>query len=688
MNKVITIRLGHYVLTIDEDAANKVGFYTEALRKKYANDSSAAEIVSDIEERIGELLERKQKENQRNFNTLQDVEEVIAQMGPLETGQGADSGFHSDQQRRLFRDPENRIIGGVCGGIGAYFDMDPVILRVILVLLMFLFGFGIPLYIVLWVVMPEARTTAEKLMMRGQKPTLQNIEDNIKSEFQDVKKRFRYSQNQDRFTSFFGSLFRYFALAIAWVASTAFSIIAGILLLSLVCVLIAVFTDSIYFHNQNTVINGQEGLNVLLSAGGNPLYLKIGIIVLILLLISVAALNVFTGKEYRNRTRIPRRYITWASVVVFLILFVFTFQGFRSISQENEKISYSEIIPVTGDTLILDATIINTDKPGFYTLNSFVDVVASDNQNYRIEQRNIAFGYNRISSSMRLENAPKAFRTEGNSITLDQGKQIRSLQENGLGWIKYTLYVPKGKSVKTGSNFHFPENNYTPLFNKNMTLTMDSTGNTISSGSGAEQIPLGTYVKNLTVHGNINIQIIRSTSNRLELVSGPITGHRDWIDLDDESVIIGKDIPFYQENPSFVRLYVKNLNRLETNGISKARFKNWEAQDLEIESNGASSVEGSINADNLRLDLEGASKMRISGNCDHMDLETSGATEFSGESMAANRARVSCSGSSHISIFVKDELEGEASGASSIELKGHPRESNVETSGAAGFKRI
>jgi phage shock protein PspC (stress-responsive transcriptional regulator) len=687
MNKVITIRLGHYVLTIDEDAAAMVGRYTETLHRRYAGDDSAAEIVSDIEERIGELLDRKQKENNRNFTNLQDVNEVIEQMGPLE-GNANESAFHGEAQRRLFRDPDNKILAGVWGGIGAYFDVDPVILRVIWALSVFVFGFGIPLYIILWVVMPEARTTAEKLMMRGQKPTLQNIEDNIKSEFNDVKKRFRYSQSQDRFTSFVGTLVQYVGKAIVFIGRAIASFVAAVLLMVLIGILIGVFTNSVYFHDYNVVLNGQEGLNVLLGAGGNPLYIKVALVSLVLLLIAVTGLNIFTTRKNRERTRMPKRYLAWGSTVALLILFVFVFDAVRSISHRTERTVYNEEIAVTGDTLLLDASIINTEVHGLYTLNTFNDILPSDDGKFRIEQRNIGYGHNRISSSVRLENSPKLYQIDGNKLTLNQGTRLHSLEQSGIGWVRYTLYVPKGKSVKTGAHFHFPENNYTSLSARNSVVTMDTAGNLLSSGINGVQIPLDDHISHLKLSGKLDVQIIQSPSNRIELVSGPILSHRNWVDAEGSYVEIEQTNTMIHEKPSFIRIYLKDMAKLEAESMAKVHFREWETQYMQIECSGASMVEGIMRTDNLELEIDGGGKVSFKGRSDGLHLNASGAGEYNCPDFLVNRANVRCSGASNITIWAKDEIEADASGGSSITLKGHPKESNVETSGASSFKKI
>lgn len=131
--------------------------------------------------------------------TLADVENAIRIMGDPhviggekgknEPGRSRDE--RTNRRRRLYRDPDNRVFGGVCGGLGAFLDIDPVILRVILVVLFFVFGFGLLVYLIMWIVVPEARTTAQKLEMRGDTVNASNIGNFFREEFDSVRKSFR-----------------------------------------------------------------------------------------------------------------------------------------------------------------------------------------------------------------------------------------------------------------------------------------------------------------------------------------------------------------------------------------------------------------------------------------------------------------------------------------------------------------
>ena len=159
---------------------------------------------SDIEARIAEIFNEKTAEDQKVV-TLEWVNEVIETMGTPEDfveEQGDEEPIYAEtkRKRRLYRDPDHRVLGGVCGGLGAYFNMDPVILRIIFVVLVFVTtGAAMLAYIILWIAVPKAKTTAQRLEMRGQEATVKNIEKSIKEEVNEVKESYKKFRQSDTY---------------------------------------------------------------------------------------------------------------------------------------------------------------------------------------------------------------------------------------------------------------------------------------------------------------------------------------------------------------------------------------------------------------------------------------------------------------------------------------------------------
>jgi phage shock protein PspC (stress-responsive transcriptional regulator) len=194
MKKTFSVNLGNRVYNIDEDAYLMLNSYLERIEGHFSDLKEREDIINDIELRISELFNERLGVN-KQVVTITDVNEVIRIMGdPHEIGGSEEEPRTSWERRsgtkRIYRDPDDRMIGGVCGGLAGYTNIDPVIIRLIFVVLLFM-GIGALGYIILWIVVPEARTTAQKLEMRGDSVNTSNIGSFFRDEFESVRKSFR-----------------------------------------------------------------------------------------------------------------------------------------------------------------------------------------------------------------------------------------------------------------------------------------------------------------------------------------------------------------------------------------------------------------------------------------------------------------------------------------------------------------
>ena len=197
MNKTVNINLAGTFFHIDEDAYQKLQRYLEAIKRSFTDSQGRNEIIADIEIRIAELFNER-VENDKQVVSVKEVEEVIAIMGQPEDYMVDEEIFEDEPKRtytssrpnstrKLYRDTESAYIGGVSSGLSHYFDVDPLWIRIAWVILFFGFGTGILVYILLWILMPAAETTSEKLAMSGKPVNITNIEEKVKEGFSNVK---------------------------------------------------------------------------------------------------------------------------------------------------------------------------------------------------------------------------------------------------------------------------------------------------------------------------------------------------------------------------------------------------------------------------------------------------------------------------------------------------------------------
>jgi len=197
MNKTVTINLASILFHIDEEAFNKLKEYLDAIKESLASEEGKEEITADIEARIAEIFNEK-KQFEQQVISIAEVDDVIEIMGQPEdysvddepNGDTESKQKGTSQIKKLFRDPLDSYVGGVSAGLGHYFGLDPIWMRIIWVLLVLgSSGAFIFVYLGFWFFVPKANSTADQLAMKGQPITISTIEQKVKEEFQkaDIK---------------------------------------------------------------------------------------------------------------------------------------------------------------------------------------------------------------------------------------------------------------------------------------------------------------------------------------------------------------------------------------------------------------------------------------------------------------------------------------------------------------------
>ena len=201
MNKTVQINLGGHPFTVDDSAYRRLDLYLHELREYFKESDNSDEIMHDIESRLAELLNERVKA--RKIVTLQDIADTIRVMGrpgefddePVTNQTNETGGSHTRPSgswdiktgKRLFRDPNDKVLGGVCSGLSAYFGIqDSIWMRIGFVVVTLTIGFGVLIYILLWALVPEARTAADRLAMRGEAANVNNIASMIERGLDDI----------------------------------------------------------------------------------------------------------------------------------------------------------------------------------------------------------------------------------------------------------------------------------------------------------------------------------------------------------------------------------------------------------------------------------------------------------------------------------------------------------------------
>lgn len=259
MKKTFTVNLNGIVFHIDEDAYQLLENYLSNLRIHFSREEGSDEIMSDFEARISELLNERIR---LGFSviTIEHVEEVIQRMGkPEELFAGEEKNAGSEFsaatettsgaadrkfRKRLMRDPDDKMLGGVASGLAAYFGIDTTLLRLVMILLLIV-SMTVPvtiIYIVLWLVLPLARTATDRLVMRGEPVNLENIgrtvtdgfekaSDDMRAYIRTNEPRTQFQKIADFIVSFFAAVFKVGAVLLGILLIPVFIFVLFILLI-------------------------------------------------------------------------------------------------------------------------------------------------------------------------------------------------------------------------------------------------------------------------------------------------------------------------------------------------------------------------------------------------------------------------------------------------------------------------
>jgi phage shock protein PspC (stress-responsive transcriptional regulator) len=320
MKKAIKINISGVVFHIDDDAYEKLKSYLQSVELYFITKEGGKEIVDDIEARIAELFQSRTTSRDQVI-TIKHVNEIIEIMGDpsvfVEEAEDAEDKADSNEtkritvrgSKRLYRDPDNSVLGGVCGGLGAYFGIDPVVIRILFVVLL-VAGYGTwgIVYIILWIAVPKAVTISQRLEMRGERITVANIEKTVKEEYKGVKSRFKNIEKSEGYkqaTSAVEEIFQVLGRIIVVLAKIV-AILIGVVLVFAGFVLLMAFLGVFVFNFTPGFINtGIFPVSHFLSAIADPTSLTIMLVAMFFAIIIPLIAVIYGGIKlvFQLRTR-------------------------------------------------------------------------------------------------------------------------------------------------------------------------------------------------------------------------------------------------------------------------------------------------------------------------------------------------------------------------------------------------
>ena len=478
MNKTVNINLGGMFFHIDEDAYQKLTRYFEAIKRSLSNSSGQDEIIKDIEMRVSELLTEKQKTD-KHVVGLKDVDEVIAVMGQPEDYKIDDEEngetipkYNSSNTKKLYRDTENGMIGGVLAGLGHYFGIDKVWLRIFLLILVFAWFTGLLAYIILWIVMPEAKTTAEKLEMTGEPVTISNIEKKVREEFENVSDKIKnanYDEMGNRIKTGAekaGSSFGNFIIAIFRVFSKILGvilIITGLTILFFLLVGIFTLGTNVFIEFPWTTFVETGNLTEYPTwSFGLIMFFAVGIPFFFLSLLGFKLLSP-NLKSIGNIAKYTLLAIWLISVAMAIAIGIkqataYSVDG-RVVQKENIDLKPTDTLLIKfkhndyfakniDDRNAFKITLDSTGNDVIYSNNVSFRIAQADDKSAYIQIEKEAKGTTLFEAKKRAEKIKYGYKITGNQLILDNYLLTELKEKFRDQEIEITLFLPKGTLLK------------------------------------------------------------------------------------------------------------------------------------------------------------------------------------------------------------------------------------------------
>ena len=484
MKKTVNINLGGMFFHIDEDAYQKLTRYFDAIKRSLSNSSGHDEIIKDIEMRVSELLNEKQKSD-KHVVGLKDVDEVIAVMGQPEDyiiedelkGSQPYSDNANRRSKKLYRDKEKGMIGGVAAGLGHYFGIDSVWIRIVLILLVFAgFGTGILAYIILWIVTPEAITTSEKLEMTGEPVNISNIEKKVREEFESVSGKIKnvdydkYGNQIKTSASKIGNSFGDFIMTVFKVFAKFLGVILIITgIATLISLLIAVFTlGSSNFIDVpwQSFIEAGNFTDYPIWSFGLLMFFAVGIPFFFLTLLGFKLLSP-TMKSIGN---IAKYTLLALWIIAIAILISIGIKQASEVAFEGKTVQKETINLMPTDTLYVKFryndyyTKSINDRENFkfvqdsanaqliYSNNVRFQILHTDEKLPFIQIEKMARGKSFQDAKLRAEKIKYAIKIEGNHLILDNYLLTEVSNKFRDQEVEIFLYLPEGTLLKPDSS--------------------------------------------------------------------------------------------------------------------------------------------------------------------------------------------------------------------------------------------
>ncbi len=725
MFKTFTINLAGQIFHINEDAFEILSNYLRSLKNIYQKEEGGDEIMADIEARISEIFLADNKNDVKKIIEKEQVLNIIQMLGSPEqhTDEEAESDTNVNyaQQkatRKMFRDTSQQKVAGVCSGLSQYLGInDPIWLRLLFVISVIAgFGSGILIYIVLWILLPEATTASEKLQMKGEPINLENIERTIKDGINNVSNSFNDMNGKEtiqRTTKGIGDVLITIFKVLLKIVKVFLLIILVILTLSLVFSFFATGIGSLTIAPALAEFIFESKAIAYITVISFVILMVLSSLFLILLPFQLFSSN---KKPLKKPVGITIG-ILWLGT--FLITFIGTVDAFRHFSNQkkvqNEEIisgsTFNDTIYIASqpyeNPLVEDYSNVGIHWEGWKIVNGGiyngmvkVNIAQSPDQDIHIFEELYSRGTNLNNATQNVKNISYEYRKSGDTLIFNDYIQ------NKLGDPKFrfqqvelTVYIPNGKTLVFDNVEHIleklpriknldedieygMENNLWKLDNGFLVPLSGVTTQNIATRGWADVTPSSSF-SDVEISGFIDTEIIYSNETKV-LIN--LTGAID-VSTSGNTLELGMKDGSFKLHPGKqaykVKVFTPDLTNVTASGLTNTTISGFLQDKLNVEVEGSSTITLYDNTvKNLSAQIEGISVIKGSSTIDNANLNIEGMSRYEGNKIDHKNIEVRIDGNSEASVNVSESIKGKLNGTSRLYYTGTPS-LEVTTNGTA-----
>jgi phage shock protein PspC (stress-responsive transcriptional regulator) len=617
--------------------------------------------------------------------------------------------------KKMFRNPDDKVFGGVSSGIAAYFGIDVIIVRLLFVVLALFGGSGLILYIILWIILPEARTITDKMEMQGEPVTLKNIETNI-------KKSLKVEEGEESvwmkillfpfrliatFINFLSKALGPIAIFLIEAIRVIFGVLLVIIAISMTLALLitggaalGIFTGTYFVDYVDFPLELiRQDLPVLPLIAGFFAWLIPQIFLVIL------GVSVITKKLILNAKIGWSMFAVWLISLVVLVLTIPPVVGRYSRDGVHTEVKRYDL---AGKTAVLELNQIGLEDYDVTTLK----LRGHEDSVYRLEQRFEARGKSRRDAIDNAKMVTYNVMLDDSIFTFDSNIQFSEeakfrgqkldmilyipynqtfMMDEDLRYILSSTIYPNGYRVSQmeGNTWMFTEDGLQCLTctseksssRRSRSYDSDNGDHLSFDFEGFQSVDVGSIFNTEILSGSDWDVVVSGRDRDLEDVVVKVTNG-------ELNINFKKDISKWDRNRKEVKVHIimPELESLDLSGAAKGKIYGFDQHHMDINLSGASVTEMDVNLTEANIKLAGVSRLNLSGTGENLEATVSGASNLDAEDFMVDYAVVNVSGASKAWVHVNKELEIDASGGSSVRYSGDPMIRSDRSSGSSIIK--